>query len=627
MNKMITRLNIKIVLIIITALMALQGYWFYRFVENIQTARFWSRHTYEVIIALKTLQRDYDQIKLNISGVLYTGDNNLIKINTNIISQLASLKSLIKSSSTQQQFDNLEPLLKQQLEQVSTIIENKANKKDSVTINILNTNPWLGIDSKIEEIINAMISTEQNRLQSRLQLNDEVRTNFYRFNFVAAILSYFVLVGLIILLMRSLNLQRKLQEDKINANARFKQIFDLSSDAHLIVDFDEGIIDCNNATLKMLRCSNKTQLIGRKLNEFSPIKQPGSLSPQDKKQQVEAEVKNKGHVEFEWILKRFDAMEIPIEVYLTLFELEQKEVIFAIWHDISEQKKYQNVLEQLHHINANKSLPLSNKIKQIITLGCQYFHLHNGIMGKVENDQYHALYTAQNVNSVRPGTYSLTQETKPLFNLTHFLALDSLPQKESLLLDGNPIRCYIGCPIYVNEKYYGTISYFKGAPRLEPFTKTEKSFIQLISQWIGNKIESNITLRELEESRKRFERATKSANEGLWEWNCITNKVFVNSRYEEMLGYGENECGDDLETFSQFIHPDDSKAVWDAVKKSMDDHVPFNQKFRMQKKDGSYIWVNSRGNVYRDQNEKPILMTGFIAEIKQQQGSSAKGET
>lgn len=56
----------------------------------------------------------------------------------------------------------------------------------------------------------------------------------------------------------------------------------------------------------------------------------------------------------------------------------------------------------------------------------------------------------------------------------------------------------------------------------------------------------------------------RGANDGLWDWNLDTNKIYYSPRWKSILGYGENELDDSLETWQKLIHADmvnDEKAL------------------------------------------------------------------
>jgi PAS domain S-box-containing protein len=127
------------------------------------------------------------------------------------------------------------------------------------------------------------------------------------------------------------------------SDERFRILFERSSDAHLLLD-DTGVIDCNDATLRMLRCVRKTEVLGRGSAELSPARQPdGRLSVVVAAQMLQR-ARDHGFYRFEWTHQRRDGSTFPVETTLTPVRLNGREVILAVWHDIAEQKKVEHAL-------------------------------------------------------------------------------------------------------------------------------------------------------------------------------------------------------------------------------------------------------------------------------------------
>src|SRR3984957_10421160 len=58
----------------------------------------------------------------------------------------------------------------------------------------------------------------------------------------------------------------------------------------------------------------------------------------------------------------------------------------------------------------------------------------------------------------------------------------------------------------------------------------------------------------LRESEERYALAARGANDGLWDWNLLTNVMYFSPRWKSMLGYQEGEIGDKLEEWLNRIH-------------------------------------------------------------------------
>jgi len=127
------------------------------------------------------------------------------------------------------------------------------------------------------------------------------------------------------------------------SDERFRVLFERSSDAHLLFD-EKGIIDCNDATLRMLRYSSKEAVLGRTPTDLSPRRQPDGRLSIVVGEQMRRRARVQGFHRFEWEHLRADGTGFPVEITLTPVRLHGREVILAVWHDITERKAVEDAL-------------------------------------------------------------------------------------------------------------------------------------------------------------------------------------------------------------------------------------------------------------------------------------------
>ena len=117
-------------------------------------------------------------------------------------------------------------------------------------------------------------------------------------------------------------------------------------------------------------------------------------------------------------------------------------------------------------------------------------------------------------------------------------------------------------------------------------------------------------------SEERYHLATRAANVGVWDWNVQTNEFHLDATVKEILGYHDNEIPNDLEIWSNYVHPDDNQAVIDAFQEYIDGKTPeFVFEHRMLHKDGSTRWIMARGTAIRNELGEPIRVVGTDTDI------------
>ena len=118
-------------------------------------------------------------------------------------------------------------------------------------------------------------------------------------------------------------------------------------------------------------------------------------------------------------------------------------------------------------------------------------------------------------------------------------------------------------------------------------------------------------------SETRWQFAVNGAGDGIWDWNVETGHVFYSRRWKAMLGYAEDEVGDQLSDWSSRVHPDDLPRCWDVVETHLTTNTPdFTLEHRMRAKDGSWRWILDRGKaIERAPDGHPLRVIGTHTDI------------
>ncbi len=155
---------------------------------------------------------------------------------------------------------------------------------------------------------------------------------------------------------RAITDRKALESELRQSEKRFRDLFNSSPDPIWIID-KHHFVECNQAAVNLLDYPDKQTLVNTHPSELSPAIQPDGESSFTKAERMMNIAQEKGINRFEWVHTRADGSEFWAEVTLSPFELEQHEVIYCIWRDISERKQIEYELEQktrqLNYINQN----------------------------------------------------------------------------------------------------------------------------------------------------------------------------------------------------------------------------------------------------------------------------------
>ncbi|MGD2135693.1 MAG: EAL domain-containing protein [Gemmatimonadales bacterium] len=120
----------------------------------------------------------------------------------------------------------------------------------------------------------------------------------------------------------------------------------------------------------------------------------------------------------------------------------------------------------------------------------------------------------------------------------------------------------------------------------------------------------------LRESEERYALAAQGANDGLWDWEIVQDRVYYSERWKSILGYAGDEIPPHIDGWLERVHPDDlerTKGELDAHLAGETDH--YENEHRMEHKDGSYRWVLMRGIAIRNPEGDPLRMAGSLTDI------------
>jgi two-component system sensor histidine kinase/response regulator len=99
--------------------------------------------------------------------------------------------------------------------------------------------------------------------------------------------------------------------ERKEAEEKFHVLFERSSDAHMLFHEKDGIIDCNNAALRLTGCPDRKQLLGQHPASISDEYQPDGRRSMEKCIEMDAIARRDGSHRFDWWIRRIDTELSP----------------------------------------------------------------------------------------------------------------------------------------------------------------------------------------------------------------------------------------------------------------------------------------------------------------------------
>ncbi|GAB4168400.1 MAG: PAS domain-containing protein [Geothermobacteraceae bacterium] len=120
-------------------------------------------------------------------------------------------------------------------------------------------------------------------------------------------------------------------------------------------------------------------------------------------------------------------------------------------------------------------------------------------------------------------------------------------------------------------------------------------------------------------SEERLRLAQAAVNDGLWDWDLNSGRIYYSPRFAAILGYRRDDLKPFEKRWPELLHPEDhDRVMGDFNAHLAGDIERFVSEHRMKTARGSWLWVLARGQVVsRDNKGRPGRMIGTLTDINE----------
>ncbi len=167
--------------------------------------------------------------------------------------------------------------------------------------------------------------------------------------------------------------------ERKQAEERFRLIFEHAPDGLLITD-DTGVVDCNPAALELLGLADKSELLGRRPAEFSPLLQPDGTPSLEKSRSLGRLTKEQGELSFEWVHQRRDGTPVPTSISVQHTMMNNRRVSVVVWRDLTARRALEQERDEVQ-----RRLDVAQKMEMVGQLAGGLAHDFNNLLTTIRN--------------------------------------------------------------------------------------------------------------------------------------------------------------------------------------------------------------------------------------------------
>ncbi len=292
--------------------------------------------------------------------------------------------------------------------------------------------------------------------------------------------------------------------------------------------------------------------------------------------------------------------------------LENQKRILSMSRDVSDRMLYEDALRDLnrslqiqkkrfqllYEFSTNTNLPVSEQLEYALQTTVKVLELDIGIISSIDGDVYQIRhFFSESVDLKKEQVFdfhdtycSITIEKMDV------VAIDEMSNSEYAhhpCWNVFHLEAYIGVPILVKGKVYGTLTFSNVKARKAAFTEEDRDYIRLMGQWVSRVLEGEQANQELQQSEERYKAVISSSVVGVILIDTAGLIRSFNSAAENIFGYAAEEV---IGTSIRLLmydsdYADNDRSLKEYLKTQLPQFIGTTREVEAQTKSGQVIHI------------------------------------
>ncbi|GGJ16554.1 hypothetical protein GCM10008995_28060 [Halobellus salinus] len=177
-----------------------------------------------------------------------------------------------------------------------------------------------------------------------------------------------------------------------------------------------------------------------------------------------------------------------------------------------EQRRRESLqaFQELYAVSSDSHRTFEEKVEAMLRLGTEYLDVDNGILTRIDQGTQHvkqsvAAHPGLQVGESCPLDEAYCRRTIELDRILTVVNAADEGWEDDPAYDRSGLGIYIGGRVEVNGQLYGTLCFADTGERDEPFTDTQRTFVELLTRWASYELERQKARGQLQRERDRLE--------------------------------------------------------------------------------------------------------------------------
>lgn len=215
----------------------------------------------------------------------------------------------------------------------------------------------------------------------------------------------------------------------------------------------------------------------------------------------------------------FEAPYEPLDIWFDVRAYPSETGLSVYLYDITDRRRQreaaerrERVLREMYEIIADGEQPFREQVTALLELGRTELDTRYGTLSRIVGEEYHFEIVVGDDDSIQSGDVgelsatncelvASREETVVLGDVER----DAPEQTDRAGFTDWGICCYVGAPVYLERRVYGTFCFYGTEPRDEPFSRWEQTLVDLMSRWVSYELQRQRATEQLEARTEQLE--------------------------------------------------------------------------------------------------------------------------